>query len=253
MNIYEIVIEVTRRCNMKCAHCLRGKPQNKTQKEEHLRNLLRQVSYISTVTFSGGEPTLPSGLEMINKFIDLCHNYEVDVGNWYIVTNGKVWRKELPRTIWRLNNLCSDNEISGIDVSDDQFHESNAIEREDFIYQLEEGLYEEGLDPHEEININRRGEIHSVINEGNAKENFIGHRDMIGESLIYHYNDWEMDISEGTLYLNCNGDLILGCDWSYESQETQAEHFICKIEDNIEMAVKEIGEDETEDEECLAA
>ena len=68
-----------------------------------------------------------------------------------------------------------------------------------------------------------------------------------------------MQIREGTLCLICNGNLLLGCDWSYESQETQTEHFLCKVEDNIEMAVKEIGQNEDEDfdeegeEECLAA
>lgn len=254
MNLDDLVIEVTRRCNMKCDHCLRGEPQNKTMKEEHLRNLLRQVSYISNVTFTGGEPTLPSGLKMINRFIDLCHNYEVEVGNWYIVTNGLKWRKDLPRTIWRLHNLCSDNEISAIEVSGDRYHWTNAIEREDFIYQLEESLYEEGLLPNEDIQIGQRGEIPSVIREGRGDINQIGDRDNIGESLIFHYYNHELTITEGTFYLNCNGNIILGCDWSYESQEIQTDHFLCKVEDSIEEAIKEKGEDETEEEEqCQAA
>jgi len=252
MNIRDIVIEVTRRCNMKCAHCLRGEAQNKTMKEEHLRNLLRQTSYINCVTFTGGEPTLPSGLNMINEFIDLCFEYNVEVGNWYIVTNGLKWRSKLPRTIWRLHNLCTENDISGIEVSNDKYHESNAIQREDFIYHLQNGLYDEGIDE-EEISVGKRGEINLVIAEGRALSNWIGERNNIGESLTYEiYND-EVEIREGTLYLNCNGNVILGCDWSYKSQETQTDHFLCKVEDSIEDAIREKGENETEEEECIAA
>jgi hypothetical protein len=249
MYILDLVIEVTRRCNMKCAHCLRGEPQNKTLKEEHLRNLLRQVSYISNVTFTGGEPTLPSGLKMINKFIDLCHAYEVEVGNWYIVTNGLKYRSNLPRTIWRLQNLCCDNEVSGIDISDDKFHESDSYDRSNFSWQLEEGLLEEGIG-YDEVTVGKRGEIYSVIAEGRGKTNQIGDRNMVGESLIYDFYDNELQIREGTLYLNCNGNIILGCDWSYESQELQTEHILCKVEDSIFDAVKEKGELE---EECQAA
>lgn len=244
MNISDLVIEVTRRCNMKCGHCLRGEPQNKTMCETHLRNLLRQTSYISNVTFTGGEPTLPSGLKMIEKFIDLCHAYNVQVGNWYIVTNALKWRSELPRILWRLNNLCCDNEVSAISISGDQYHETDSHDRNTFLWRLEEGLMEEGL--YEEITIDTRGEIHNLIGQGRGWG-----EDPREESLTYDYFDNELNVMEATLHLNCNGDIILGCDWSYESQDTLDDIFLCKVEDSIEDAIKEKGIFEGE-EECAA-
>jgi hypothetical protein len=212
-------------------------------KEEYLRNLLSQVNYISTVTFSGGEPTLPSGLKAIDMFIDLCYEYNVGVGNFYIVTNGKVWRSKLPRTIWRLYNLCDENDISGIDVSSDQFHESGYVERSDFRYRLQEALWEEGI-TEDQLEIRERGEIEHeyVIMEGRGK-NFSG-RDMhkelnalIWEVYNYEKEEPELSVREGNVYLNCKGNIITGCDWSFKSQDEE-EQIICHSSDDIIKAVK---------------
>ena len=55
LNIYNLVLEVTRRCNMCCAHCLRGEAQNMDMQKETIDKLLDQTDSISMVTFSGGE------------------------------------------------------------------------------------------------------------------------------------------------------------------------------------------------------
>jgi hypothetical protein len=39
----------------------------------------------------------------------------------------------------------------------------------------------------------------------------------------------------GNEYLNCNGNIINGCDWSYENQE---KYKICAVED-LKMFLKE--------------
>lgn len=57
LNIYNLVLEVTRRCNMCCAHCLRGEAQNMDMQKETIDKLLDQTDSISMVTFSGGEPS----------------------------------------------------------------------------------------------------------------------------------------------------------------------------------------------------
>ena len=123
IEIYSFIIETTRRCNMRCRHCLRGDPENKAMKRKYLDSFLSQVGYISSVTFTGGEPTLPSGMNAICDFMDSCCKYKVDVGGFYIVTNGKVWRPEFATLVNELWVFCSDNEASGIDISGDQFHE----------------------------------------------------------------------------------------------------------------------------------
>lgn len=251
LQISDLIIEVTRRCNLSCEHCLRGEPQNLSMKEEYLRNLLSQVSYISTVTFSGGEPTLPSGMKAIDMFIDLCYEYNVSVGSFYIVTNGKKWRTDFPRLIWRLHNLCDDNEVSGIDVSGDQFHwEVEEYKRKVFTYTLEEGLEEEGLTV-DDVYIGIRGEIDykAVITEGRG-EDFGGRKNSDGISNLiidtYDYDDEStLVVQEGNIYLNCKGNIVVGCDWSYKSQDKE-ENILCHSSEDILETVKSKGKTEEE-------
>lgn len=248
LNLDNLIIEVTRRCNMKCPHCLRGNPQNKTLDEQYLRDILSQVSYISSVTFTGGEPTLPSGLKIIKRFIQLCYDYNVDIGSFYIVTNALKWRPEFPQMIYDLHNLCIDNEISAVDISDDYgYHDTTDHERNSFKWRLTEILeYEYGLT--DIVNIRPKLNPGSIISEGRGKN--WGCRSLKPDSITYGYWDNDLTLQEGTLYLNCNGNLINGCDWSYKNQE---KHMICRSSDSIIDAVKKFGECIEDDDEVMVA
>lgn len=85
--VYNVVLEITRRCNMSCAHCLRGNAQPKDIKPEILENFFAPLSYIQTLTLSGGEPSLRPRLML--DVLEVCKKYHVEVGSVYIVTNGK--------------------------------------------------------------------------------------------------------------------------------------------------------------------
>ena len=91
-----LVFELTRKCNMKCQHCLRGKAENKNISKEILNNFLSQVSSIGSITFGGGEPTL--NLQGMRDIIESILINNVKVRNFYIVTNGKVFHKEFDST-----------------------------------------------------------------------------------------------------------------------------------------------------------
>ena len=58
MELNNVVIEVTRNCQLWCAHCLRGDAQNITISKEILDDFLSQVDWIYTLTITGGEPSL---------------------------------------------------------------------------------------------------------------------------------------------------------------------------------------------------
>ena len=70
ITISNLVIEVTRKCNMFCDHCLRGDLQNIDLKKEYVDSLLNQVDQINNVTFSGGEPSL--NIPIIEYFLEQC-------------------------------------------------------------------------------------------------------------------------------------------------------------------------------------
>ena len=68
-----------------------------------------------------------------------------------------------------------------------------------------------------------------LINEGRAKTinaNQILKREPIVSELVIEYekyckqgNETGINITDGELYLNAIGDVVVGCDWSYESQK----------------------------------
>lgn len=237
MDIYSFVMETTRRCNMRCGHCLRGDPQNKTMSNSYMRLFLSQINYISSVSFTGGEPTLPSGIQVMWDFMEICNIYGVDVGSFYMVTNAKIWRPELPRLISALYNFCSDNEISCVDISTDQYHEHRPCRRMSFKSRLEDILmYEYGI---EEI-VSSRPDINwdQVLHEGRGKQ--YGTYKYFEPSDIYleEEEDSYVRLMDCDIYLNCEGNLINGCDWSYASQR-KPENIICAAKDDFEKAVRQ--------------
>lgn len=71
MYINNLIIEVTRKCNFSCAHCLRGEAQKREIDFAIIDAILdNDIEYISTVTFTGGEPSL--NVPAINYFVDRC-------------------------------------------------------------------------------------------------------------------------------------------------------------------------------------
>ena len=231
-NFDNLIFEITRKCNMKCAHCLRGNAQNKNMNKEVMLEALRNVSYINSVTFGGGEPTL--NLDMILYFIECCKILDIEVGNFYIVTNGKAYHKELEDACDALYNFCVDNEISGLTVSDDEFHREWQPNRSLFIktrdrYLYGEEIYNSEIEKYGEIEeiakpyarftdkTHKDGQFHGIINMGRASENGIWDRE-----LNVYFPKAELDncndtlFIDGDVYVTYSGDYIATCDSSYE-------------------------------------
>lgn len=51
-------VEITRKCQLKCAHCMKGEAQNIDMSVEVIDKLLESVVSIGTLLFTGGEPTM---------------------------------------------------------------------------------------------------------------------------------------------------------------------------------------------------
>ncbi|MBD5584080.1 MAG: radical SAM protein [Clostridia bacterium] len=83
---YELIIEVTRRCNMRCAHCLRGDAEDQDISFQVIDDTLRHFDQINTITFTGGEPSL--NLQAIRHALTYCKRRKIPVGSFFIATNG---------------------------------------------------------------------------------------------------------------------------------------------------------------------
>ena len=122
MELDNLVIEGTRKCNLICDHCLRGAAQCKDMNPEILRRFLtdNDITYISKVTFTGGEATL--NLPIFDDFINICNELDIGVGSFYIVVNGVKVPDEFIITAAKLYSFCDDNEISGVHVSQSEYY-----------------------------------------------------------------------------------------------------------------------------------
>lgn len=230
MYISNAIIELTRRCNMACEHCMRGDAQKRDISDETLDSFFSKIDGISDLTLTGGEPSI--AVDRIRAVLNAAKKHNVSIDNFYIATNAKEVSNDFLLAIMELYCYCGDNENTMVNYSNDDYHDEI---KEDNIKKLSVFKF---VSPKYSYPITQ-GEYE--INEGRAKENGIGIRD---ESPIvkkrnsvedFMYDD---DItSELELYLNCKGNLVAGCDWSYKNQDKKA-NIICKVEDFSAETVK---------------
>ena len=116
------VIEITRKCNMSCSHCLRGDPENVDIDLAHVDAFFEQVNSIGTLTITGGEPSLRP--DLIMGIVEAASANGVEIGSFYIVTNAKKVTQEFTHAVMKLYWYCSDNEVSQLSISNDAYHDN---------------------------------------------------------------------------------------------------------------------------------
>lgn len=245
MIIDTLVLEVTRRCNMQCMHCLRGHSQNVDMTRDMIDKIFEDIESVYNIVFTGGEPFL--NIDIIKYALDVVNKKEIQIHSFFLATNGKVFNDE---NIIVLNNwmeyvcLCNykvktllphdsilDNDelfgYGGVAVSRDEYHEpipyKNYLKYKMLAYYTDSKENKESLD--------------YIINEGLAKENQIGTYErpktdiyVSGECMQskngFDYENLEVD---GILYISAIGEVLGDCDSSYE---TQSELSVGNINEN---------------------
>ena len=127
-SVDNVVIEITRRCNMCCAHCLRGDAEAVDIQEKYIDAFLdsfANAGYISSLTFTGGEISL--NIPAIRYTLNAVRERNISVGSFYMVTNGKAVDKMAELALASLEwwNYCDDKDdySCGLCISSDDFHE----------------------------------------------------------------------------------------------------------------------------------
>jgi len=217
IRIPHLAIEITRRCNIKCSHCLRGESENKDIPLEWIDVLLSQVKSINLLCFTGGEPTLniPAIQYTIQKIKENC----ISVDRFYIATNGMNITREFVNYCLTLKSLCEYENKCSVQISNDYYHSkegdyNDLLLKELSIYSKREYRDRAKLD---------NWELHK---EGRSTANHPKAYKKIYSPEIQSIDD----LDDVPFYINVNGHIINGCDWSYENQE---KHKLCKVE-NLE-------------------
>ena len=229
IHVDSLVIEVTRLCNMRFEHCLRGDAQNLDISTATLSEIAKHI-YPGSVTFTGGEPSLN---------VPAIKRYDTMPASFYVATNGatsKEQMRDLALTLLEAYSKMAEPDMCAVDVSVDMFHEAF---RDNDNAKILRGLSFLG-----------RGKTHSVtdddlsglLNTGRANENGIGVRapevlrtDM--DELVTYYSTENDSISFDTLYIAANGNVVDGCDSSYEDIDDE-ENVICKV-NQLQKKVKD--------------
>lgn len=203
-----LMLEVTRKCNMQCAHCMRGESQNVSMDSDTVRNVFQNISRIEQLTLTGGEPSLEPGI--LQWIIYYAKSMGVEIGSFFCATNAKVYSQEFVDGLRQLYSYCDKPDRCILTVSTDQFHTTDP-EAKEFYSKLP--FYK----PEKERTTVPKAEI---ISEGRAADNQLGRFDVPPETHIYDYEisgfRWEIN---DRIYINALGDVLLNPDMSYENQD----------------------------------
>lgn len=245
----DLILEITRRCNMKCPHCLRGDAENMDMSEDIVKNLFAGIESVSTLTFSGGEPSL--AVHVMRRALDVCRNNGINVRQVYIVTNGLTVSDEFITVCrdWdayclecQLSSSVTDHYVGGYEarrilknilnnedgeragcvvaVSLDTYHDDIPLGNLIRLAAMPHLVLDKAHDEHDDDRW--------ILCEGRAAFNGIGERDMKSEMPwaygergrhidIESYGDGDIYIEE--MYINAEGGILKKCNYSYETQE----------------------------------
>ena len=113
-------LETTRKCNLKCAHCMKGEAQNITITKEIIDRLFEEIGDCEEITLLGGEPLLE--IDIIDYLVDCIIKYRWNISHFSLTTNGTILDD---RICIILEKLCSSIKGCGalLRISDDSFHD----------------------------------------------------------------------------------------------------------------------------------
>lgn len=230
LSLSNVIIEITRRCNLQCHHCLRGDAQNIDISLQHIDHLFAQVESIGILTISGGEPSLQPGI--IRYIVDSARSHGTSINNFYIATNGKRITDAFIHSLLDLYLYCDENHISMVQISNDEFHDID--------------IDDEGIEKLMCLKFASFKHVHHyhlldykyLIKEGRAK-NF---GEKIEKPFDFNESIHDKNLNDCGFYLNAKGFVLTNCNWSYETQD-QMENIFCPITSLYDMVSHTINKE----------
>lgn len=203
-----LAIEVTRNCNMYCAHCLRGDPENAAASIDLLDRLFSQVSHVEHLLLTGGEPSMRS--DILHSLVERAKAWGCTIGYFFVATNAKQYHAGFVDALDELYGYCRQPHRCGLSISIDQFHEKadqKALQEYRSLPYYTKTLEKGRLKPYK------------IVAEGRAQHNGLGNHTFSPKEFLYCYrcSGDRLQVSD-TVYINALGDVLLDADLSYERQ-----------------------------------
>ena len=150
LRLHHLTVDITRQCNLHCAHCVRGDAQDITITPEIIDKLLDQISAVIRLDLTGGEPFLHP--EMVEYLFDGIIKRNITVLTVGTVTNGTVCDKRCADAFSKmaeyvkkkLEHIQQANpglaapppSTVGISISRDGFHQASPLYFPEATYQF---------------------------------------------------------------------------------------------------------------------
>ena len=222
MKVCNLILEVTRRCNMNCAHCLRGDAQNRDADPALIPKIFDGIDDIDTITFTGGEPALNT--DYIKAVVDYVIEHKIPVHGCFVATNGKIYSQELVdcmRRLWEAEHSYGDRLISPLKWV--LTHADDEEEYSLFNIAISGDKYHEDIPAANMLRYYRCG-FFSKMKMHDEKREYIlargrgisipGAFDRTVTQLSVEGSDDDLAVDEA--YVSCTGAIVTDCDLPFE-------------------------------------
>lgn len=236
----QLAVEVTRRCNMACRHCLRGNAENVDLTGLDIDSVLDQTEAIGRLIITGGEPTL--NMKAIQHLANGIVQRGIPLMRVQIITNGLRYEDTLVRIVKRFSEIVRLTQAYGygreerepwrvqVGISLDQYHEASGVCKKNYIRYKNtlRGVAEVLRVSHGNApkNMGRAATLADTIDSTFANETYMlqkvevldaEHKPMCRYYDSYHLERTDQRIVCCGIYLNAYGEVLpgLACDMDF--------------------------------------
>lgn len=124
LKIKGLGIEITRKCNRKCKHCLKGEAQDVTISKEIIDKIFTDVQECEEIILFGGEPLLE--MDSIEYMVDKIIENNCTTDKIQLTTNATIRDQRICNI---LKKFCqsAENRFALLRISNDSFHNINDV------------------------------------------------------------------------------------------------------------------------------
>jgi MoaA/NifB/PqqE/SkfB family radical SAM enzyme len=228
-----LVVELSRRCNIECGHCLRGEQRKDTidfsKLEVFIAKLVKDNHDLEFLSIGGGEPGF--AVADLWKLLSLLKEYKVRLRGVSLATNGLVNIDELLLWFKEAYAYSLVKHTSAFYFSDDKFHREAIIKKYHSISAFRQSIRKakdfftkEGIDV-------------GVIVE---KQEFSNQADIIKMGNALDFGSWEVLPTpfiefSSLMYFTYDGLIFSSCDLSYLEMDKaeNSEFYMGEYSDSI--------------------
>lgn len=117
-------LEITRDCNLECAHCYRGEKETKYMSLETIDKVFKDVGEITCLMVAGGEPFL--AIEQLERIYEQIKNNDIQVEVMLVKTNCTIMNDRVAEVLAKLSKVVGNLYVT---TMDDPFRRMEVIDK----------------------------------------------------------------------------------------------------------------------------